>query len=242
MSVLGDSLCPSLRQIPSHQGNKGEEVSSAQAQPSARGAPARHQHSTAVPLPSDHSATAPAALAQGMSGWNVSPFSPRGGGSAVTSCAGAGAVSCTLLPQELLSLPTPAEPWLAPPSRSRAGPDGNLAPCAAARGRLHDLLSPAQGCAQGQPLPHRKECRTRSVTCEPGCLFHPPERVDHRPIPSYPKGNMSHGRQDFGQASLFPLHSKPAWKTCKENMDAWSPDLTQQRVSSSALCLFSMER
>lgn len=41
-------------------------------------APGEPQHSTCCPLPSDHSVTAPAALAPGMSGWrHPSPFSPR---------------------------------------------------------------------------------------------------------------------------------------------------------------------
>lgn len=48
--------------------------------------------------------------------------------SAVTGCAGAGEVPHALLPQELLAPPALAEPEQAPPSGSRRGPGGNLAP------------------------------------------------------------------------------------------------------------------
>lgn len=100
-------------------------------------------------------------------GTSLLPSAPGGGGSAVTGCAGAAEVphtllpqGCagaaevprTLLPQELLSLPAPAGRRLAPPSRSRAGPDGNLAPCAAARESTTSSPQPRAGLCPG-PAP-----------------------------------------------------------------------------------------
>lgn len=132
----------------------------------------------------------------------------------MTGCAGAG--RCHTLSSLRSCCPCPpAEPWLAPPSRNRAGPEGNVAPCAAARGRLHDLLSPAWGRAVPRASPYHthKECRTRSTACEPGTLAAssiPLKGWTHRPTPSYPKGNLSHGRQGFGQAPPSSLHSNPS--------------------------------
>lgn len=85
-------------------------------------------------------------------GTSLLPSAPGGGGSAVTGCAGAAEEPPTLLPQELLSLPAPAGRRLAPPSRSRAGPDGNLAPCAAARESTTSSPQPRAGLCPG-PAP-----------------------------------------------------------------------------------------
>lgn len=135
-----------------------------------------------------------------------SPLPSGGGGSAMTGCAGAGEVPCTPLLQELLSLQSP-------------GADGSL------------------GEAARPPVPRASPCQpTRSAELEPwypGCLLHPPRRVDHRPIPSYPKGNKSHGRQDFGQALPSSLPSAPnlhsqSGTLAKRTWRLVSPDLAQQ--------------
>lgn len=142
----------------------------------------------------------------------------------MTGCAGAGEVPVLSSLRSCCPCP-PAEPWLAPPSRGRAGPDGSLAPCAAARGRLHNLLSPVQGSAQGQPLPHPKECRTKSMACEPGTVA---ASSIHRAIPSYPRGICHRAGRTLVRPLPPPCTQSQAWKTCKENKEAWSPDFTQQ--------------
>lgn len=93
------------------------------------------------------------------------------------------------------------------------------------------------GEAARPPVPRASPCQaTRRAEPEPwhpGCLLHPPQRVDHRPIPSYPKGSKSHGRQDFGQAPLSSLPSAPNLHSksgilAKTTWRLVSPDLAQQ--------------
>lgn len=157
----------------------------------------------------------------------------------MTGCAGAGEVPHTLLPQELLFLPTSAEPWLASPSRNRTGSEGNVAPCAAARGRLHHFLPPARGRAvpRASPCHTHKECRTRSMACEPGTLAAssiPLKGWTTDPPHPIPRGICHMAGRTLVRPLPPPCTQIQAWKSCKENMESWSPDLTQQHVSSSA--------
>lgn len=148
MSVLGDSLCQPQTGPLSSRGIREKSQSGALGSPCV-------------------------ASAQLCCPPSLCPFSPR----ACSPCSRTGRMGApfSLQPQQEVAVlcwsrrgathsppsgaAVPAEPRLAPPSRSRAGPDGNLAPCAAARGRLHDLSQP-----RASPCHTHKKCRTRSMT------------------------------------------------------------------------------
>lgn len=108
--------------LPLSKGNKGEEASSAQAQPSSRGAPARPQHSTAVPLPSDHAPQhLQPLLQQCRDGGSLLPSAPGGGsgrlcwsrrGAAHSPPSGAAVPACPCRAQAGTSQQDPMEAWI----------------------------------------------------------------------------------------------------------------------------------
>lgn len=166
-------------------------------------------------------------LQERQDGGALLPPAPGGGGSAVTGCAGAGEVPHALLPQELLSLPT-CSPGRHLPAGAERDPRAALAPCALPGEAAQPPVPCAgQGSAQGQPwhTPGSAEQGPWPVSPAPSSL---PLKGGTQSRAILSQGDLSHGRQDFGQALPPPCTQSQAWKSCKENREAWSPDLTQQ--------------
>lgn len=124
----------------------------------------------------------------------------------------------------------PAEPWLAPPAGAEQDPTEAWLP----------VLLPGGGCTTSCPLgravPRASPCHTpRSaeqspwlVSLAPWLPLPSPGRVDHRAIPSYPRGICHRAGRTLVRLLPPPCTQSQAWKTCKENTEAWSPGLTQQ--------------
>lgn len=112
------------------------------------------------------------------------------------------------------------------PCRAQAGPEGSLAPRAAARGRLRPPVPRASPCHT------HTERTTRAMTCEPGTLaasFIPLKGRTTDPSHPIPRGLCPRADRTLVRPlpppcpQLQTCIQSHTWKICKGNMEACEP-------------------